>query len=616
MSLKSPLTAVVDLGRATEAATPKSESSKSETERPRWRARLLKAMRNDWTIDATVAVALTAWYYRYGFGHFHNHLFETFDQKGLIYFLEWLYHSFFGNGRILSIFDPNILYPNTDVLTWSETLLGFVPAYALFRSLTPNPIFAVSCMIVLAIFAGTLGMLRLGRDLTGRTAVIAAAIGGVGMLIASQENHLQGKGVSLLIWALFCLIRLARGSGRAAPWLIIVSSWLFLCSVYYAIMLAVFISSSFVLSLVLGRRRFVLWLRDLLRDVPAVRAIVALCISLPPVLWVSYHYLKVRAQFGGGYSLNDAVTYAGRLGSLLDAHGTSLIYKTIYFHWGSHESRMFYGLLTWVGVVLLVAVWQRYLCSAINRWIVLWLGFGALLAITLAMGPFERYALERGVHIPLPAYLYAKFFPGFSAIRAIGRFSIFASIFMALLAELGFRGVVDRLELRLGRSILVYGGLAALCVLEQTSVLRPERVDLIPRRSLYEAIRNLTPPNAIILELPVTRSQSHWEDIPWWTEQMLGSTIHWRRIPVGYTSLQSKTQIRLVSAYEALRTGESRPALFLKEVAEIGITHLVLNADLVPKDLATKLRTEFVKQDLAETAATPQASIFEMKPHP
>jgi len=586
-----------------------------ETEIPQRRERLREVLRASWTIDALLALLLTGWYYRYGLGRLHDHLYDTFDQKAMIYLLEWLYHSFFGEGHIMAVFNANILYPNANVLAWSDTLLGFLPVYALVRSVTLNPILALNCVALLGVFAATLGMLRLGRDFTGRVAILAGVVGGVGMLVASQEGHFQLKALSLLIWALLLIVRFIRGSGRVVPWLIAVSSWLFLCSLYYAIMLAVFIATSLLLALVLGRRRFLVWLREALRGVPVVRATVVLGASLIPVGWVGYHYLKVKGQFGGGYNLEAFVRYSGRLGSLLDAPATSLIYRSMYSDWGSHEARLFFGLLVWVGVVFLIAGWRRWSMTVIDRRIVALLGFGALLATVLALGPFERDALQRGVHVPLPAYLYARFFPGYSALRSAGRFGIFAAVFMALLAELGTRNLLDLIGLDRARATLTYGGLAALFLLEQTTILRPLPVELIARRPIYEAIRVLTPPEAVVLELPVAK-HAHFENISWWHEQMLGSTVHWRRIPVGFTSLESETLGRLVQAYSSLESGLSSPKNFVEDLRLVGITHVVLDVDLVPADLATRMRRQFAASGFGEAAVTSRVSIFRVSAAP
>ncbi|SRR5712664_185840 len=574
--------------------------------------RATKILCADWTVDVLIALVLASWYYRNGLGHLSDHLYDTFDQKAMIYLLEWLYRSFFGDGHIAGVFDLNILYPNKNVLAWSDTMLGFLPAYALFRAFTTNPILALNSVAVLATFVGALGMLRLGRELTGRTAVIAGTTGGIGMLVASQEGHFQLKGLCLLVWALLFVVRFIRGSSGAVPWLIVVSSWLFLCSLYYAVMLAVFIVSSSLVAIALGRQRFLSWFHAMLRNAPIGRTAAALGISVIPVVWVALHYLRAKSQFGG-YNLETFVTYAARAGSLLDAPPTSLLYRSMYSDWGSHEARLFFGLLVWMGAILLFVGWRGWAMTEVDRKIVALLGFGAGLATVLALGSFERYSLERGVHLPLPAYLYARFFPGFSALRAIGRFGVFASVLMAVLAELGMRNVLDLIGLRGTKAAISYGCIGGLFFLEQTTLLTPQRVDLFPRRQVYQAIRMLTPPDAVVLELPIAK-QGHFENVSWWQDQMVSSTLHWRRIPVGFTSQESPTLARLVESYRSLEHGVRTPAQLVDDLLAVGITHVVLNGELMAGDLATKVRTDFTAQGFVATPVTSTTSIYTIRP--
>ena len=285
------------------------------------RRRMTEVLRATWTRDAALALVLTGWYYRYGLGRFRDHLYDTFDQKLMIYLLEWLRHSLLA-GDVAHVFHPNVLYPNPNVLAWSDTLLGFLPIYGLLRSVTSNPILALNCTSFIAVFAGTLGMMRLGRGITGRTSFVAGAVGGVGLLAAAMEGHFQFKSLCLLVWALYFAAQFARGSARALPWFIALSAWLFLCSVYYAVMLAVFVVSSLLLALVVGRLRFVRWLKGTLAGIRPAPACLIVVGSLVPVLWVARHYLQVKNQFGG-FPLDEMVTYSARLASLLDAPQTN-----------------------------------------------------------------------------------------------------------------------------------------------------------------------------------------------------------------------------------------------------------------------------------------------------
>ena len=309
-------------------------------------------------IDVFAATMLTGWYYRHGFGHFHDSLYDTFDQKLVIYLLEWLNHCFFGSGHIANVFNPNIFYPNTDVLAWTEGFIGFLPVYSVARLASRNPVFALNCCAIACVFASCLGMLRFGRELTGRLSIVAAAVGAAGILAASQEGHFQLKGMCLVIWVLLLAVRFLRGTSGSLAATLAVCSWLLLTSLYCSVMLSVFLVSAALAALAAGRREFIDWLRHAFRRTLTKGTLVALAAGAAALAWEMPHYLRAMQRFGG-YSMAEFIPFSARFGSLLDAPSSSLIYQSRYSDWGSHESKLFGGVLVWLFVLLLIVGWPR-----------------------------------------------------------------------------------------------------------------------------------------------------------------------------------------------------------------------------------------------------------------
>jgi hypothetical protein len=184
---------------------------------------------------------------------------------------------------------------------------------------------------------------------------------------------------------------------------------------------------------------------------------------------------------------------------------------------------------------------------------------------------------------------------------------------MAVLAEVGIRNLLDRLVLDSATTRLGYASMAALFVIDQATILKPQQIDLIPRRPIYGAIRALTPPEAVVLELPLTKV-GHLENLSWWMDQMLGSTMHWRRIPTGYSGHESETLGHLAESYRAFERGQRAPAEFVADLRQIGITHIVIDLDLAPSELLANLRREFAARGFPEVPITPRASIFDCRP--
>jgi hypothetical protein len=531
-----------------------------------------RLQRDAWRIDLAVAFLLTCFYYRAILFHCTDHLFDTTDQKSMLYTLEWLHHSFFGGGTIAGVFDMNVLHPHENVLAWSEAMLGAVPIYSLVRGLSGNPVLGLNVAAFVATFASCIGLARLGRLLTGRTALLAPLVGGVGLVVASQEMHFQLKAIAFVVWLTFFLCKLIMDPRpRYTAAFIALFGWLFLFCAYYAIMFLVFAVSMYGGALVLHRAPTLAWSQRMLRTFASPWVIGTIVVAASPCFWLALHYRAVQADFGD-YSTSVFVPYAARITSFFDAPEVSLLWKTRHFDWGAHEARLFYGLTVYMLLVFLALTRSG---DGEPKAIVRLLGCGALLACVLALGPYERYALAAGYILPLPALLYVDYFPGFGALRSIGRFGVFAVVMIAPLTELAARRLLDRVDAR--RSRALYAALFALVAVEQTTVQKAKPIDLDARRPFYEEVRAHTADASVILELPAA-SADHSGTMRLWDDQMIGSTMHWRRIPVGRSSHDSPEAWGLAEAYRAAVASPAGTPVLVEKANAIGVTQIVIDA--------------------------------------
>ena len=545
-----------------------------------------RSQRKAWLIDLAVAFLLTGFYYRAILFHCTDHLFDTTDQKAMLYTLEWLHHSFFGDGTIAGVFDMNMLHPHRNVLAWSEAMLGAVPFYSLVRGASENPVLALNVTAFVAVFASCAGLARLGRLLTGRTALLAALIGGIGLVVASQEVHFQLKAIAFVVWLVFFLCKLAIDPRpRYTAAFIALFGWLFLFCAYYAIMLLVLAVSMYGGALVLHRTTTLAWSRRVLQTFASPWVIATVVVAAAPCLWLAVHYRTVQADLGD-YSTSVFIPYAARITSFFDAPEVSLLWKTRHFDWGAHEARLFYGVTVYMLLVLLASTRSG---DGEPKAIVKLLGCGALLACVLALGPYERHALAAGYILPLPALLYVDFFPGFGALRSIGRFGVFAVVMIAPLTELAARRLLDRVEPRYSHAL--YAALFVLVAVEQTTVQKAKPIDLDARRPFYDQVREHTAETSVILELPAA-AVDHSGTMRLWDDQMIGSTIHWRRIPVGRSSHDSPEAWGVAEAYRAAIASPAGTPELVKKASAIGVTHFVIDATQAPADLIDRLETE------------------------
>lgn len=548
--------------------------------------------------DVAAAVALTLWYYRGGLRHFADSLYDTFDQKEAIYLLEWIHHSMFGSGHLRQIFDPNIFYPHREVLAWTETFLGFAPFYSLARAFTANQVLALNLSAAACVFLASVAALRLGRELSGRFAFIAAAAGPAGMLAAGQEGHFQLKAMWLFIVALLLVVRSVRARPLSLSLLALACEWLFLSSLYLSVMLAVLVVTAGVLAALGAPRASWTAVRAGVRRAQPWALLLAVAAGGFACAIVARHYVHVAHQFRGGYDVREFIPFSARAGSLFDASPASAWYRPRYGDWGSHESRLFFGVSVWLGALLLAFPGARQRVPVGGR-AVAFFAFGALTSVVLAFGPLQREALEHGHRVWMPAAVYFNLFPGFKALRTIGRFALCAAIFMAVLAELGVRALTALFKSPRGRGA-AYAAAAGLVLADQTTRLLPTHIDLLPRRQRYQAIARTTPPDAVVLELPVG-VPGHLENLSYWMDEMLGSTRHWRRIVAGYSGHESQELAALLYSWRLCEAGKEPLAQFFAETRRLGVTSVLLDSDRMAPAFAAAVEKELEAEGSRES---------------
>lgn len=560
----------------------------------------------DWVRDIFLAVALVAYYYRdllsAGVG---THLLDHFDQKSFIWSLEWLNHSVVGSGNIKDLLNSNIFYPHKGTGAWSDMILGFIPLYSLFRLFSENLILCLNLIALSLTFLSCLGMLRLGRILTGQASIIAPVIGCIGLISTGQEGHIQMKSAALITWMALSVLRYHEtGKSRYLAGACVLWGLLFHSSIYLFLMTSYLSLLLLASSLVVAPARTYRWLLSAFSKLRSPR--IALCCALvtSTIAVAVVQYLRAK-ELQGTYSLEEAVTYSGRLLSLFDAPSSSLLFKPRYSDWGSHEAKLMFGILTLFLVVAGLTLppaaseGRRIPISTLRPIVSL-----ALICFVLALGPYEKISFQSGTKIPLPGWLFWSYLPGFSAMRTAGRFATIGVLAIAILAEVGFRRVLGLYNSDVNRRV-VAAVVVALLTVEQASVLPTYPITLISHPKFYTSLNHLLPPDAVLVELPLTLP-NHFENINWFLEQELSSTLHWRRLLIGYSSKTSPELSQAVSLWNSARRDNGLADSFLNYLKALGISHIILNTDLM-----SPAEVESARHYLRHHGAT--APIFQRK---
>lgn len=559
-----------------------------------------------WIRDLVLSVVLVGYYYRsLLLAGIDTHLLDHFDQKSFIWSLEWLHHATFGTGSLHDLLNTNIFYPHKGTGAWSDMILGFIPLYSFFRFFSDNLILCLNSIALSLAFLSCLGMLRIGRIITGQASIIAPIIGCIGLITTGQEGHIQMKSAALVTWMAVSVLKYSEtGKPRYLAFTCVLWALLFHSSIYLFLMTSYLSLLVIVSALMLNPATTYRWLQTAFIKLLSPRITLCCALAISTIAMAVVKYLQAK-ELQGTYSLDEAVTYSGRLLSLFDAPNASFLFKPLYSDWGSHEAKLMFGILTMFLVITGVALpATEHEGRRVPTHVLKLVGGLAIICFVLAMGPYEKISFLNGSKVPLPGWIFWSYLPGFSAMRVAGRFATIGVLAIALLAEVGFRRALTLSKSNLNRGIVATAAVALVAV-EQASVLPTYPISLISHPRFYTSLNQQLPPDAVLVELPLTLP-NHFENINWFLEQELSSTLHWRRLLIGYSSKTSPELSQAISLWSSARGDNTQTTAFLDYLKDLRITHIILNTDLMSPSML-----ESARNYLRRHGAT--APIFERK---
>jgi hypothetical protein len=428
---------------------------------------------------------------------------DSADGQFSIWNVAWVAHALLTQpGHIL---DANIFYPRPRTLVYSEANLAAgalaVPAYWLTR----NPYVAHNFVVVLSFVLGAISMYYLVRYLVAdrRAAVVSAIVFGFTPHLFAHLQHIQLLMAGGIPLALLAFHRLADAptTRRGVTLGVVMSAVAYACA-YYAVFVMLMVPVAALV--VSGTRR--LWQLRPYWTAIAVAALVAVLLTLP----LGVQYLSLQRDTGFARGLSEAREFS--------ADGRAYFASSAYAHrWilpliGRWKEVLFPGFTAIVfGVGGALAGWRS---TARNREIVLVYITLGLLAWWVSLGP------AAGLYSVLYSWV-----PGFTFLRAAGRFGLIVSFSLSVLTGLGVSALLARP--RLPRPGIVVVAVAALAIAELIEPVSYRPVRPVP--GAYRLLAHL--PRGGLLELPVYSRRFAFMR----ARYMLGSTAHWQPLVNGYS---------------------------------------------------------------------------------
>jgi hypothetical protein len=420
------------------------------------------------------------------------------------------------------VFDAPIFHPVRDALAFSENLL--LPSVLVAPAhVAGGPVLAFNLVVLASLVLSGLGVQLLVRRASGArlAAFVAGALFAVGAHRWSRLSHIHAHVTLFLPFLFLALDRFwERRTLKRGLLVGVVLALQALSSIYLGAIAATALAAVLAVALVGGLGR---------GDLARLAAGLLLAAAL---LWpVARPYLRVRAQHGMEWSLQDAAAHS----TTLEAWSSS----TSHLYWGLTQRHvdpdrrrrgLFPGLVPLaLGLAGLAAAPRRH-------------GVAALAAVCFALSLGPETAAYRFLHE------HVVFFRG---IRAMYRFAVVPVLALCVLAGFG-------LARRLWPSLLA----VALALLEASHA----PIHVTPYAPPSEAARWLAERDGAVAYAPLGERD---------TEAMLDGIVHFRPLVNGYSGFTPRSY---GWAQAALARPDSEEAL--RYLRGAGVTHVVAREDL------------------------------------
>jgi len=217
-----------------------------------------------------------------------------------------------------------------------------------------------------------------------------------------------------------------------------------------------------------------------------------------------------------------------------------------------------------------------------KRNFVLYMAILLVASVVLSWGPF--YKPDHSIRFPF--YYLSRFVPGLEGIRAPGRFGIFISLPLSVFSVLFVRQVVGNEVKRRYITLL----LTFLIIVESLPKF-PVFPFTVDEKGIYERVSRELPAGAPLLELPVL-GENHIGTIKIAMEQLVGSTIHWGKLIVGYGANKITPQYEeLLYLDRLIQQERAEPWVAIDFAVRYEISYLLIHLDRYNLSVASKWKS-------------------------
>lgn len=469
----------------------------------------------------------------------------------------------------LSIFDANIFYPHRRTLAYSENLIGSAIFAAPILWLTHNPVLALNlvalascalCGVGAYVLARRLGIQPAGALLTGLVFAFSPP-----RFLRMEQLHL-----TTIQWVPFGLAYLhayldegRRRDLRLAAGFFTLQA---LTSGHGAVFLTMSMLGLLAYRTALGEP---IALRRRLRDLGVFGALL-----LTPAVLIFWPYHVVQGELpelkrslvGWGIHTSSFFASPSRLHSWVMSFAPDRLTQ-------GPNAYLFPGYLPLL-LALCAFSWRDARRTVSRRNMVLFYGLVTLVCLWLMLGP------------PIGLWQFVYWLPGLNFIRVPSRFSLLGILGLAVLAGFGFERVSSRLTSQ-RRNVLatVLGVLLAAEFATIPLGSQPYHAE-VPAIDRWLDSR---PKPFSIAEVPLPDSRNIVVEDQRLTRYMLHTLAHWQKTVHGFSGIEPPEYRKLYWQLVKFPDEES-----LRSLMTLGVTYVVVHADLVPQGERAEFESRFV----------------------
>ena len=490
------------------------------------------------------------------------------DTDLYIWTLAWDTHAF--THHPLSIFDANIFYPHRYTLAYSENLIGSAFVAAPILWLTDNPVLAQNLVALLSCVLCGVGAYVLARRL-GLEPAGAVLTGLIFAFSPPRFLRLEQLHLTTIEWVPFGLAYLHayldEGHRRDVRLAAAFFTLQALTSGHGAVFLAMAMLGLVAYRVALGEP---IALGRRLRDLGVVGAL-----ALAPAALIFFPYHAVQAElpalkrslFGWGITTSSFFASPAHLQRWVLSFAPNWLTQ-------HPDAYLFPGYLPLV-LASCAFAWRGAPQAASRRAVVFFYGLLTLVCFWLMLGP------------PVGLWQFVYWLPGLNFIRVPSRFSLLGILGLAVLAGFGFERVSSRLTS--ARRAVLATVLGAMFIAESAT---------IPLGSaLYDADipaidrwLDGQPKPFSIAEVPLPDSLDVVVEDQRLTRYMLHSMAHWQKTVHGYSGIEPPEYRTLY--WQLVRFPDEAS---LRSLRALGVTYVVVHADLVPPSERDEFESRFVR---------------------